>query len=105
MSEHYPHIEDGVDYARYQAAVAHELEGLEHVSTGTCPDCPDCEDIGEDEREGFRWSACDACGRALGGDRHPAHGLADGQVLHLSVCTDCLYYLEYGHLDESCRMC
>lgn len=73
--------------------------------------CPRCNGIGEidsTERErelaeepGFSWSECDACGSTLGGDRHPAHGRdKDNAILHLSVCSDCVYFLNYGQLDD-----
>ncbi len=45
----------------------------------------------------FSWSACDTCGSPLGGDRHPAHArLESGELVHLSVCTDCLFFINYG---------
>ena len=52
------------------------------------------------EEASFSWSACDCCGSTLGGDRHPAHGWLDKQLVHLSVCNDCLYYINYGQLDD-----
>lgn len=98
------------EYAEYQAAVERNLKGLEFVSTGACPGCEDCGlekeatgyEIETATEPSFSWSSCDACGSTLGGDRHPAHGrMSDGTLLHLNVCTDCLYYLNYGQLDDT----
>ncbi len=96
------------EYQRYQEAVEHNLSGIEHVSTGACPGCAECDldrDCSEHDRElaeepHFSWQPCECCGSNLGGERHPAHGLIDGKLVHLSVCTDCLYYLNYGQLDD-----
>ena len=97
--------------SKYAKAVEHNLEGLTFVSTGACPGCEDCglEDVPDmdDERyemaneASFSWSQCDSCDSMLGGDRHPAHGVMDdGETLHLDICTDCLFYLNYGNEPE-----
>lgn len=53
------------------------------------------------EEPSFSWSSCDCCGSTLGGDRHPAHGYdKDDNLIHLNVCADCFYYLNYGQLDD-----
>jgi hypothetical protein len=82
-------------------------------------DCPNCHgegkiDCSEHDRElseqpGFSWSSCEACGSNLGGDRHPAHGFIrrdEGRdlLVHISVCSDCLYFLNYGQLDDASMM-
>jgi len=97
------------EYADYEARVARGVEGLTFISTGACPGCEDCglpKEPSEHERAcaeepHFSWRACDCCGSALGGDRHPAHGWRGDSLEHLSVCTDCLYYLNYGRLDDT----
>lgn len=97
------------EYQQYQEAIQRNLKGIEHVSTGACPGCPECDldkDCTEEERElaeepSFSWSPCECCGSSLGGDRHPAHGLIDGNLVHFSVCSDCLYFLNYGQLDDT----
>lgn len=152
-------------YAAYQAAVEHNLKGLEHVSTGACPGCDECGlpqrweivipeaiqaqlcidtefdsqdeaqaeidrakadpslvgldltgltvqkmEVSENDRElaeeaHFSWHACESCGSRLGGDRHPAHGVdKEGNILHLSICVDCLSYLNYGQLNDMAMM-
>jgi len=70
----------------------------------TCPSCDGQGDVTPDEcdetsgESEFSWSACDACGSRLGGSRYPAHGFLRGELVHLSVCTDCLCYAANGDL-------
>ena len=99
---------------RFVRRVEHYLEGISHVSfggmlpdcdvcdydDGWCPDCDSevcyCADEGSFSRYG-----CEICGSPLGGDRHIAHGFTDDdELVHLSGCTDCLYFLTYGDLPE-----
>lgn len=90
-------------------AVERELRGCEAFSVGSCPGCVVCGlsvEPTEDERSlaeesHFSWSECDSCGSSLGGDRHPAHFLLDGEIQHLSVCADCLLYHANGDEPES----
>lgn len=99
------------DYQQYQQAIERNLKGIEHVSTGACRGCPECDldmDCTEHQRElaeepHFSWSACECCGSSLGGDRHKAHGIIQGtkELIHLEVCSDCLYFLNYGQLDDT----
>ena len=65
---------------------------------GTTCACTSCEDAGEDEGS-FSWRACETCGSSLGGDRYAAHALimgADKALVHLDVCTDCLFFIANG---------
>ncbi len=96
-------------YRNYRREVDRRLAGIHRISPGACPGCADCgldenEEVAAIEVAGephFSWSSCDACGSSLGGDRHPAHGIsAEFGRMHLSVCTDCVYYLNYGCLDD-----
>jgi len=102
----------------FTEAVEHYLDGLEAVSSGPCPGCAECAVEGaEEETEEwyglagepyFSWSPCECCGSHLGGDRHPAHGLIkggklDGKLVHMDVCTDCLFYLANGDEPEEWR--
>lgn len=96
-------------YEQYKESVKRGLDGLQFVSTGACPGCEDCDlpaDCSDHDRElaeepSFSWSACDCCGSTLGGNRHPAHGRdKNGDLMHLEVCQDCLYYINYGRLDD-----
>lgn len=74
----------------------------------TC-ECSSCEDFDPEvgDEGHFSWRECDACGSSLGGDRHAAHGLISPKkyakrtvLIHLDVCTDCLFYTANGDLPE-----
>ena len=72
---------------------------LDFLSVGHCPSCPDCVDIDLDmgEEGFFSWQACDYCHSTLGGMRYPAHGRdADGEIVHVDVCVDCVFNIAYG---------
>ncbi len=86
------------EYAAYEQAVANfmEREGLKSLSTVTDED-------GESESH-FSWSPCVCCGRNEGGEREDCNGynpttkmVQDGYA----VCMDCVYYAEYGRLDDT----
>jgi hypothetical protein len=79
-----------------------------HGKGRTC-ECSSCEDFDPEtgDEGSFSWSPCDACGSSLGGDRHAAHGLVSRtkygrktHLIHLDVCTDCLFYTANGDLPE-----
>ena len=107
------------EYAEYQAAVAafFEKEGIENLSSGhiRCPDCqedfsddgpcPDCGKSVEDfpDEPFFSWRPCECCGRPLDGDRYHATGYnrTEDAIQEYDVCTDCIYYAEYGQLDDT----
>lgn len=100
------------EYDEYTAAFATGTEGMSHLSSGACPGCHDCGleehpdmDCGEYDLAGkpsFSWQPCDICNRSLGGDRHPSHYVDENDtVVHLSVCTDCVLFINYGRLDDS----
>ena len=53
----------------------------------------------------FSWSACGCCGSQLGGNReHYVFVCKDGARFTEDICTDCVYYLEYGKLDDQTMM-
>jgi hypothetical protein len=83
------------EYKAYQEAVERffEKEGINCLSATT----------GESE---FSYSPCECCRRPLGGDRYAAKGYhaESNEVFEYSVCTDCLYYAEYGQLDDMTMM-
>jgi hypothetical protein len=94
-----------INPTEWKARVDRYLEGLTAVSSGACPGCDSCglaadasdEELDEAGEPGFSWSPCECCGSLLGGDRHPAHGVSEKHgILHLGVCTDCLFYVNYG---------
>ena len=101
------------EYKQYKEDFAYYTYGLEAVSGGPCSGCIDCyywaddkDNPTDDEHdmasEGhFAWSQCDFCGSNLGGTREPAHADIDGFIHHFDICIDCVYYLEYGRLDDA----
>lgn len=110
---------------RFMEAFEKGTEGIYYVSPGfsyTCQECLDAHDIccehkgkylweaGEVYEEGhFSCSACELCGSKLGGNRYCAHGIIedghsdpqDMQIIHLSVCFDCVMYMANGDLPEN----
>lgn len=96
------------EYADYEHAYTVGTKGLDALSSGRCHSCQDCnpeelseEDFSADEDGGFSWTPCEICDRSLGGDRYAAHYIdAEGTLRHLEICADCVYYTEYGQLDD-----
>ena len=113
------------DYAEYEKRVAefYDRENLVMLNNGPvycfcgskidfdndpwkCPECEtDYETISEPS---FSWRNCECCDRPLGGDRYIATGIiedTDGEGLfEYSICSDCMYYIEYGRLDDMTMM-
>ena len=95
--------------SEYAQAIKDNLEGLEFISAGLCGTCPNCQrDYGMAPRAfyttvrngdvydegGFSWQPCEACGSSLGGNRYTAHGFdQEDNLIHFSVCEDCLLYI------------
>lgn len=72
-------------------------ENIEGFSCGTLEE-PD----GECEPY-FSWQPCMCCQGTLGGNRHDviAYNEIDKTIYEYSVCDDCVYYCEYGKLDDT----
>lgn len=110
------------EYAEYQESVRSfmESEGIENLSSGhiRCPECdgewtdgPDSYDEcpnGHGSRE--EWGepycsshGCDCCGNTLQQMLEHATGYnrEHDEVLEYQVCSDCVYYAEYGCLDDA----
>ena len=51
----------------------------------------------------FSHRPCECCSRPLAGDRYEASGFnpQSNEVQAYEVCSDCLYYSEYGQLDDT----
>lgn len=50
----------------------------------------------------FSWSRCDCCDGSLGGNREEIVAVTlAGNLGEFTVCEDCVYYNEYGRLDDS----
>lgn len=98
------------EYAAYEQSVA-DFIGREHIaylSTGT-EDLHDSNgNLRERDLEGdspspwFSWRPCKCCGSPLGGNREYlyARHARTGDLLQYEICTDCVYYITYGHLDD-----
>ena len=112
-------------YKKYQDKVEDFFikEGINNLSAGIqkCPSCyfdftqdglPDtvecgCGDTKQSlEEPYFTYRACDCCGTRLAGDRQMASGYNPimDEVFEYEVCQDCLYYAEYGTLDDMTMM-
>lgn len=100
------------EYAAYQTAFETGMTGLSHFSSGSfiqsCTECPVNEHVHYEDgisyeaEPYFSWSRCEICDTTLGGDREDCHAIMEGDVLiHLRVCTDCVYYAEYGRLPDA----
>lgn len=117
-----PDIKNAQDYAEYEEHVAAfiEREKIEFLSTGSaeCEDCHGSGFIDEDdadpceacdgsgwsiEEPWFSWRPCECCGSHLGGDREHLNAIhkPTGKATQYVICTDCVYYLEYGKLDDT----
>lgn len=86
------------EYAAYESWVRQfmEREGLANLTTISTED-------GENAEPYFSWWPCECCRRSLGGDRYGCNGYipATGEVsTEFSICPDCMYYAEYGRLDD-----
>lgn len=79
------------EYAAYEANVRETLDGLKLRNLSATCDEPF-----------FSWRPCEVCKSHLGGDRYTANGFSEefGVVEFDMVCQDCIYYAEYGRLDD-----
>ncbi len=106
------------EYAEYVETVANELNGLTGISSSLCSKCVECADAfgmetGDEFDEaisngevfdegGFSKHPCEVCGSPLGGNRSAIHAVnAEGGIIHYNACDDCMYYVEYGRLDDT----
>lgn len=81
------------DYEKYKKNVAafFEREGINNLSIKE-----NCED------SFFTWQHCECC-NGLPGSRYDSSGYnpTTKEVYDYQVCPDCIYYAEYGQLDDS----
>ena len=107
-------IQTKQDYEEFKECVAifMERKGLESLTKGTlvshCCDeefdkegrCLQCHK--EPLREPyFSYSPCGCCGEGLPGNRYSMVGTTrKGTKRQYEVCTDCMYYGVYGHLND-----
>lgn len=102
-----PDIKDKADYEKYTKDVARFIEsaGIDFLSTGCS--ALDHTATGHENREHsepwFSWRPCDCCKSTLGGMREYLFGCLKGtsEQVHFEICEDCVYYIEYGKLDDA----
>lgn len=84
-------IKTAEDYRKYKRTVElfQQEFKLSHLSTG--------------EKTWFSWDRCDCCQDGDGGERYGlyAHQEGNSEVVSFSICVDCVYYVNYGKLDDS----
>jgi hypothetical protein len=88
------HKETGICYWCEEKATLH----VEDIKDN-CEECEACKHTSE-----FSSSNCDLCNSPLGGPRHSVALVdvgTDTEPIYYSVCVDCMYYIEYGQLDDS----
>lgn len=108
------------EYQQYEKNVQEffETEGIANLSAGhfKCPECdvefndkdkcPNCDGDREAFDEPyFSWSSCECCG-GIAGNRQFATGYnpTTKEVHEYDVCEDCIYYSEYGRLNDMTMM-
>jgi len=109
------------ELTEFEQAIVANLPDDWTIAPGVSPTCPECQSAwGMSPREfyaayergaiceegSFSRQSCDSCGSDLAGDRHDAHaiskiGIPNPEVLHISICTDCLCYHANGDLPET----
>ncbi len=96
------HIRTPDDYHEYQQRVAEffQREGVDSIFGVSNAE-------GEPDTNEFSKQPCDVCQRSLAGAREHYQGhqlFFPGHTLDFWICTDCVYYLEYGKLDDATMM-
>lgn len=103
--------------SKFTDAIEHNCKGLHHINPGSAACCPVCldefgiedsvdpdtaqEQMYECDQSSFSWTACCTCGSPLCGDRSNGHGFDEnGEVIHLSMCADCVMYFANGDEPE-----
>jgi len=101
------------EYVEYQKAVEDffKAEGITNLTNGgvfdaTTNECESCGEIINDDEGYFSRHSCDCCRTRLGGQRYHASGWNPKHktVFCYEVCRNCLYYAEYGRLDDQAML-
>jgi hypothetical protein len=84
------------EYTEYKTTVAAFMvrEGIQNLTTDSDPE------------PWFSWAPCHCCNTHLGGNRENATGYnpTTKEVQEYVICSDCVYYAEYGKLDDMTMM-
>ena len=92
---------DGQKLDDWIERIEHQLEGVEFFSVGGSSSCEECEHGGGVFHTiSFSRSSCDSCRSGMAGERHPAHGIIDGDTHHFDVCAECLFFHANGDLPD-----
>lgn len=81
------------EYAAYVSRFEDGIKGYTHFTT--------------DGEEYFSWRRCSICGTTEGGSREDGQAVdskSDAIVFVGSICLDCVYFNEYGRLDDMTMM-
>jgi len=96
------------EYRQYEARVKafFETEGISNLTSSPPTEHCLCEESQDFSEPYFSSQPCECCGTNLAGDREhaTAYNPEHKTVLCYEVCADCLYYAEYGHLDDITMM-
>lgn len=79
-------------------------ESLAWNDDDQCPECG-CEREAANDPY-FSWTYCECCQQPLGGNRQHATGANNDthEIQEYEVCEDCIYFAEYGRLDDTTMM-
>jgi hypothetical protein len=94
----------------FQRAVAEHKRGLCHISGGVCAACRECQtlygmdaptlanalDSGALADEPHIGLRCDTCGLTCQQELYDGHAVDGGEIVHLSMCGDCLCWFANG---------
>lgn len=98
------------EYAAYEQTVAEFIrrEEIDFLSTGTWDYEHNPNDARPENYSDESWFShypCECCGTGLGGQREYLYAThQSGMRLQYSICSDCVYYLNYGRLDDMTMM-
>ena len=89
---------DGID----SLCIAYDGSDLDEDGASFCPSCN--QEVFPESF--FSHTPCDICNSSLGGDRYHATGYNRDldEIYCYDVCMDCLYFAEYGRLDDQTMM-
>jgi hypothetical protein len=94
---------NAAEYQAYQARVEAFLDRAGIYSFTTVCDETSGERVDHDE---FSHRPCDCCGTTLGGARTLCDAMHERtrEVVEVSACDDCIYFVAYGQLDDETMM-